>query len=71
MSRGPLNIVITATANKLARIAWAVLSTGKEYRAHHGQENPLSTNRPNNFAQTSPSVSFPLQSRGGPYIPGN
>jgi len=32
-TRAPLNVVVTATANKLARIAWAVLSTGKEYRA--------------------------------------
>ncbi len=32
-TRAPLNGVVTATANKLARIAWAVLSTGKEYRA--------------------------------------
>ena len=33
--RAPLNVVVTATANKLARIAWAVLSTGKEYQALH------------------------------------
>jgi transposase len=32
-TRAPLNVVVTATANKLARIAWAVLSTGKEYQA--------------------------------------
>ena len=32
-TRAPLNVVVTATANKLARIAWAVLSTGKDYRA--------------------------------------
>ena len=30
--RAPINVVITAAANKLARIAWAVLSSGKEYR---------------------------------------
>ena len=29
----PLNVVVTATANKLARIAWAVLSTGNQYQA--------------------------------------
>jgi len=33
-TRAPLNVVVTATANKLARIAWAVLSTGNDYRAH-------------------------------------
>jgi hypothetical protein len=27
-----LNVVITAAANKLVRIAWAVLSSGQEYR---------------------------------------
>jgi transposase len=32
-TRAPLNVVVTATANKLARIAWAVLSTGNDYRA--------------------------------------
>jgi transposase len=31
-TRAPLNLVVTATANKLARIAWAVLSSGQEYR---------------------------------------
>ncbi len=31
--RAPRNKVIVAVANKLARIAWAVLSSGKEYRA--------------------------------------
>ena len=30
--RAPRNKVIVAVANKLARIAWAVLSTGNEYR---------------------------------------
>jgi transposase len=30
--RAPINVVITAAANKLARIAWAVLSSGQEYR---------------------------------------
>ena len=32
-ARAPRNVLIVATANKLARIAWAVLSSGKEYRA--------------------------------------
>ena len=27
-----INVVITAAANKLARIAWAVLSSGQDYR---------------------------------------
>jgi transposase len=30
--RSPVKVVITAAANKLARIAWAVLSSGDEYR---------------------------------------
>jgi len=34
-NRAPRNVLIVATANKLARIAWAVLSSGKEYRAQH------------------------------------
>jgi transposase len=32
-TRAPLNVVVTATANKLARIAWAVLSSGEDFRA--------------------------------------
>jgi transposase len=32
-TRAPRNVLIVATANKLARIAWAVLSTGQNYRA--------------------------------------
>jgi transposase len=31
-SRAPINVLIVATAHKLARIAWAVLSTGQDYR---------------------------------------
>jgi transposase len=31
--RAPWNVLIVAMAKKLARIAWAVLSTGKDYRA--------------------------------------
>jgi transposase len=31
-ARAPKNVVVVATANKLARIAWAVLSSGEEYR---------------------------------------
>jgi transposase len=34
-SRAPRNVLIVAMANKLARIAWAVLSSGEEYRAQH------------------------------------
>jgi transposase len=32
-ARAPRNVLIVATANKLARIAWAVLSTGRDYLA--------------------------------------
>ena len=32
-ARAPRNVLIVATANKLARIALAVLSTGQDYRA--------------------------------------
>jgi transposase len=32
-TRAPRNVVIVATAHKLARIAWAVLATGQDYRA--------------------------------------
>jgi transposase len=34
-SRAPRNVLIVAMANKLARIVWAVLSSGEEYRAQH------------------------------------
>ena len=30
-ARAPKNVVVVAMANKLARIAWAVLSTGEDY----------------------------------------
>jgi transposase len=32
-TRAPRNVLIVATANKLARIAWAVLTSGQDYRA--------------------------------------
>ena len=35
-TRAPRNVLIVATANKLARIAWAVLSSGQDYRAVQG-----------------------------------
>jgi hypothetical protein len=31
-ARAPKNIVVVAMANKLARIAWAVLSSGEDYK---------------------------------------
>jgi transposase len=34
-SRAARNVVIVATANKLARISWAVLSSGNDYRPLH------------------------------------
>jgi len=35
-ARAPRNVLIVATANKLARIAWALLSSGEDYRAETG-----------------------------------
>ena len=32
MPEHPKNVVVVAMANKLARIAWAVLSSGQDYR---------------------------------------
>ena len=32
-TRAPRNVLIVAMANMLARIAWAILSTGQDYRA--------------------------------------
>ena len=37
-ARAPRNVLIVATANKLARIAWAILSSGQDYRA---VQNPV------------------------------
>ena len=34
-SRAARNVVIVATANELARISWAVLSSGNDYRPMH------------------------------------
>ena len=31
-ARAPRNVLVVAMANKLARIAWAVLSSGEDYR---------------------------------------
>jgi transposase len=31
-ARAPRNVLVVAMANKLARIAWAVLSSGNDYR---------------------------------------
>ena len=33
LGRRPFNVVVAAVANKLARIAWALLSRGETYRA--------------------------------------
>jgi transposase len=35
-ARASRNVLIVATANKMARIAWAVLSSGEDYRAETG-----------------------------------
>ena len=34
-TRAPRNVVIVATANKLARISWAVLASGNDYHPRH------------------------------------
>jgi transposase len=34
-ARAPKNVVVVAMANKLARIAWAVLSSGEDYRSQN------------------------------------
>ena len=34
-ARAPRDVLIVAMANKMARIAWAVLPSGKDYRALH------------------------------------
>jgi len=34
-TRTPRNVVIVATANKLARISWAVLASGNDYHPRH------------------------------------
>ena len=34
-TRAARNVVIVATANKLARISWAVLSSGNDFRPMH------------------------------------
>ena len=36
-SRAARNVVIVATANKLARISWAVLSSGENYQPDAGR----------------------------------
>ena len=33
LARRPFNVAVAAVANKLARIAWALLSRGEAYRA--------------------------------------
>jgi hypothetical protein len=35
-ARAPRNVLIVATANKMARIAWAILSSGEDYRTGTG-----------------------------------
>lgn len=38
--RRPLNVVIVAMANKLARIIWAVMAHQQPYRANHASKRP-------------------------------
>jgi hypothetical protein len=35
-ARALRNVLIVATANKMARIAWAILSSGEDYRTGTG-----------------------------------
>jgi transposase len=32
LARRPFNVATVALANKVARIAWAIMASGKEYR---------------------------------------
>ena len=38
--RRPANVVTVALANKMARIAWAILAHGTSYEAHHVSNRP-------------------------------
>lgn len=40
LQRRPANVAVTATANKLARTAWAVLAHGRPYQADHVSVRP-------------------------------
>ena len=40
-ARAPKNVVVVAMANKLARIAWAVLSSGEDYTASNRSPHRL------------------------------
>jgi transposase len=40
-TRAARNVVIVATANKLARISWAVLASGNDYHPYHPRHKAL------------------------------
>ncbi len=40
LARRPVNVAVVALANKLARIAWAVMVRGEEYRRPAAAEPP-------------------------------
>ena len=47
--RAARNIVIVATANKLARISWAVLSSGENYHPMPRKDGKQSNGVPENL----------------------
>ncbi len=54
--RSPVKVVITAAANKLARIAWAVLSSGQDYRAVPDAMTTSLPGPPNNSLSDLPDL---------------
>jgi len=40
LKRRPFNVAVVALANKLARIAWAVMARGEEYRRPDAAAEP-------------------------------
>ena len=50
-TRAPRNVLVVATANKLARIAWAVLATGQDYRAVQEPVTALDYGPPDGLAR--------------------
>ena len=40
LKRRPVNVAVVALANKLARIAWAVMARGEDYRKPEAAAEP-------------------------------